>query len=326
MKRCSMPSVVLRNLPPLGLRGFALAPLLALTLVATPRAEAAEPFLWMIEGDQPAFLYGTIHLPDDRLRDLPEVVQHAFDALDVFYAEIPMTQGAQMKAMMGLMHDESLKEILPEDLYARCETIFSSKGLPIEMVDRFRIIAVAVQISLLDYVQDLMAGDALDMFLYETAESNGKEVSSLETVEEQIAAFTSFTREEEITLLRKTLDDLDAANDEDTNPMAELLEHYLEGDAEALMKKMFEQLDIESDVGKKFHDVLLVKRNVVMTDRMEEAMKARPDAVHFFAVGAAHFPGDIGILELLDERGYKVKRLTLKDAEQLEEMLATAAH
>ena len=46
---------------------------------APPAAPKGSPFLWRIEGHgAAAYLYGTIHLPDDRVLSLPDTVERAF--------------------------------------------------------------------------------------------------------------------------------------------------------------------------------------------------------------------------------------------------------
>src|SRR6185295_13415884 len=64
---------------------------LSLGAQVAPQVRATEkPFLWRIDGAPPSYLYGTVHVPDQRVLELPEVVRRAFDASDVFNAEIPL--------------------------------------------------------------------------------------------------------------------------------------------------------------------------------------------------------------------------------------------
>src|ERR1051325_3410775 len=74
------------------------------TQSAQAQVRATEkPFLWRIEGPVPSYLYGTVHVPDPRVLELPEVVRRALNASDVFNAEIPLdaaTQGALLSKIM----------------------------------------------------------------------------------------------------------------------------------------------------------------------------------------------------------------------------------
>jgi hypothetical protein len=52
-----------------------------------------------------------------------------------------------------------------------------------------------------------------------------------------------------------------------------------------------------------FHDALLTKRNIKMALRMDSMSHERSMV---FAVGAAHLPGDDGVIKLLKEKGFTV--------------------
>src|SRR5215471_17859297 len=80
-----------------------------------------KPFLWRIEGTPPSYLYGTVHVPDPRVLELPEVVRKAFDASDVFNAEIPLdaaTQAGLMKKIV-LPPGQDLRKIVGEEVFGR---------------------------------------------------------------------------------------------------------------------------------------------------------------------------------------------------------------
>ena len=51
-----------------------------------------------------------------------------------------------------------------------------------------------------------------------------------------------------------------------------------------------------------------------MVDRIVEKLEKEPSKSFFFAVGAAHWPGAEGMLELLAKKGFKARRLTPADA------------
>src|SRR5215831_20037464 len=94
--------------------------LCAQTAPAQVRA-TEKPFLWRIDGAVPSYLYGTVHVPDPRVLELPEVVRRALNASDVFNGEIPLDANTQA-AMLGkvmLPPGQSLRSIVGEDVFAR---------------------------------------------------------------------------------------------------------------------------------------------------------------------------------------------------------------
>lgn len=43
-----------------------------------------------------------------------------------------------------------------------------------------------------------------------------------------------------------------------------------------------------------------------MVDKADRFMKADPGKSHFFAVGAAHYTGNLAVQDLLTKKGYKI--------------------
>src|SRR3989442_3498488 len=66
---------------------------------ATQVRATDKPFLWRIEGPVPSYLYGTVHVPDPRVLELPEDVRRALQAFDVFIAAIPLDAATQARMM-----------------------------------------------------------------------------------------------------------------------------------------------------------------------------------------------------------------------------------
>jgi uncharacterized protein YbaP (TraB family) len=284
-----------------------------------------KPFLWLIDTSPPSFMYGTIHLPDDRVLALPAVVSMAFDAADIVLTEVPMDDETQVKATQSfMMSGQTLTDVLPEDLYASVDSIMKSKGLSLAMLGQFEPIAIAVQLILLDYLHDLMTKKAPDAMLYNMAGEAGKKTAALETIEEQIAVFDALSMDEQIETLRSSVEYLEEAAESGMSITKKIVDIYVSGDGKKMWEVLTEQMDPNDPVDKKFMRLLFTERNERMADRIISNIKENPDTIHFFAVGAGHYGRDDGILALMKKAGYKVKRLDADDAEELEEMLSAA--
>lgn len=278
----------------------------------------AHPLLWQIEGEAPSFLYGTIHLPEDRVLALPPVVEAALDRCEALFTEIPTDMQTQMGLMPKLMlpQGQSLNAILPADLKGRVEAYLKAKGMPMGMAmfGRFKPWVLTTTLGTLDYLPAQQQGkQALDAMLYARAQRAGKRVGGLETPAEQLGVFDGLTLDEQLEQLRLTLDQLEKALTEGKRPSDELLEMYLAGDLEPMQAKAEEEFD-KNDLGKKLRQTLVVDRNIRMADRIEQKLKESPGTSFFFAVGSLHYPGEQGILKLLEAKGLKVRRLTDADA------------
>jgi uncharacterized protein YbaP (TraB family) len=89
---------------------------------------------------------------------------------------------------------------------------------------------------------------------------------------------------------------------------------YLAGDLEPLAAELNKQDLEEAAVEKQFQARLIDDRNVKMADRIAARCRDNKTRSYFFAVGAAHYSGETGILAQLAKKGFKVTRLTNADA------------
>lgn len=273
------------------------------------------PLLWRItpaDGKGKAsYLYGTIHIPDDRVLALPKVVSEAVDGADALYCEIPMDMATQLSLApkMMLPDDQSLDKILPKALYDRLSKLFDEKGLPLAPLSKMKIWAITTQVVMLDHLMEFASKQPLDMVLYKRAEQAGKKVGGLETIQEQISVFDDLTQDEQVRMLEQTLDLMDEFKAKGTDPIKELLTAYLQGDDKKLLDAMLESYDPDNDLDRKVMKRLFDDRNHRMTERIGKKLSEAPGKSIFFAVGAGHLVGDKGMVAMLRQAGYKVERV-----------------
>ena len=287
--------------------------------VATPQvaAKAAtaieRPLLWRIELPTPSYLYGTIHLPDDRVTSLPPVVTEAIGSCGALFTEIPMDMDKLMAAAQGAMLPKGVKlaDQVGEELYARMKAYVESRGAKMAAFDRMKPWVATTQLMVVDMMSQMATKQPLDMKLYAGAKKAGKAVGGLETVESQLAVFEDLTIEEQCNMLAATLGDLEKQVTEGKSPVEELVQLYLRGDETALDKRMNEYPLGDEQLSAKIKDRLLANRNGGMVDRIVEELQRHPDRGAFFAVGAAHYGGELGVVKLLRDRGYRITRLEL---------------
>lgn len=284
----------------------------------------SRPFLWLIEREPPSFLFGTVHLQNPRVSALPRVVEEAFAAADVVTTEVPLDMESlnQVAAQCQLAEGETLLELLPPDVRARVDRYLAAKGYLLEQFDTLEIYAFAFELPLLEYRETAPPGLPLDLDLHLRASRAGKETASLESIDEQIGIFESMTRDEQLEFLRLTLSELEEARDEGRDPVEELVAAYLSGDPDALWRLFTQQFDLEREFDRSMLDRLLYRRNADMTAGIVQALSEQPAKVHFFAVGAAHYLEEQGILARLRERGFALRRLAAADTTRLRRLLA----
>jgi uncharacterized protein YbaP (TraB family) len=294
-------------------RWLVLPVILVATHFTARAAEAGRPFLWRIEGGtKPSYVFGTIHLSGADVTALSPATEKAVASTDALYTEVPMDMATQMKAATSLIGGESLGKVLPKDLYERAEAELKriNPQLNLQPFDQMKIWGLAVTIPLLEEQLKNPGALPLDAQLYTTAQRTGKEVGGIETMEEQMGLFEQFNKDEQIAMLKSTLDEMERARKEGRNPVEELRKGYLSGDLAKLDKMLNEWMSgFDPKLLARFMEALLTKRNHVMAERIGEKLKSAPGKSQFFAIGAGHLMGEEGVLKLLEKQGLKVTRV-----------------
>lgn len=288
--------------------------LLLLGAAAAPAQDASaaplanpRPFLWRIDGAVPSYLFGTIHLPDDRATDVHPEVERALAASDAVFTELAMDQmvSPQLLAAMQLPDGQTLADVAPAALVERVRRRLGVRdGAPSPLLS-MRPWVLSMQVML----QGRMGtGDALDMQIWKDAKSAGKDTGGLETVAEQLAVFQDLGLDGEVGLLTVTLDVLDDFERRGQDLCSEMLGAYCNGDTSRLLA-FFELMNGEGSPWQALSRTLLTDRNLRMAERIDRMLHDAPQRRFAFAVGAGHLVGATSIVDLLRARGYTVTRV-----------------
>jgi uncharacterized protein YbaP (TraB family) len=302
--------------------------LLTLSLVppaplrAQATASTSTPLLWKIGTTKPSYLFGTIHVPDARVVTLPPAVERALNEADALFTEIPMDSVTQISVMgkVLLPGDQRLADVVGAPLAERlaqavARTVPSTAppgtaNMLTSMMNRMKPWAAMTQLSLLEFLPDLMAGrQPLDAMLWSRAQKAGKVVSALETVDEQLAVFEKFSAADQKRMLELTLDAFDENGRKPKTLTQELVEAYLTGDLDVLTNLMNDSMKADRDLMSRFTEVALDARNEIMAKRIRDQLAAHPERSCFFAVGAAHYAGPRGVVALLEKAGVSAARV-----------------
>jgi len=286
-------------------RGF-----LALALAAAAtRSAGAEPFshglLWKISrgGAVAGHVFGTIHVADPRLGELPAPVAAALaqsSSLTVEY--LPDDYGKERFLEASMFPDaRTLEGTIGAEDFARVLEHLKPIGLTREFVNKLKPWGVLLNLR----EPQPASGATLDAQLHALARERRLPLYPMEGVEEQVFTFDEFPMESQVALLKHGL-----AHYDELAAMAErTLQAYLQRDLAALWR-------VQRDYAARYpeiaaHNALLVKRviddrSVVMAYRMQRQLR-RGRA--FVALGALHLYGARGVLALLQQDGYRAARV-----------------
>lgn len=277
-----------------------LLPSLLLTfslVIASGQTFAQNTLLYKVQKkkkSKPSYVYGTIHISDKRAFDFKESVMPAFESCPQFAMEVVMDP-ADMLGMMSkmMMKDKTLKDIFTAEEYGKLEQYFlDSLDQPLALFNNFKPFFVATMMMKPNFNSEMSL--PLDLYFMEKAKDQDKNVVGLETLEEQLSVIDRMDMDAQ----KKMVLDMMEPEASDPDYMDRMMRFYTGGMLDSLAA--FVQ---EADMGPEFEKDFLITRNHNMVDRMIPLMKKKPV---FVAVGAAHLPGEEGILTLLEKEGYIV--------------------
>ncbi len=281
----------------------------SLLLAAAPARAAPARFqrglLWRVTkpGVAASHVYGTIHVADPRLADLPRPVRRAFDggrSLMLEFLADPYSRERFLEAAMFL-DQQTLEQKIGREDFERVVERLRTIGLAREFVNKLKPWGVLLNLRNPQGAQ----GSPLDSQLLELAHERRLPLHQIEGVEEQIFTFDEFPMESQVALLKHSL----AHGDELISLSDRTLDAYLERDLSAIWRLREEFVAHHPQIAP--HQAVMTKRvvfdrSVVMAFRMQRQLR-RGHA--FVALGALHLYGEKGVLALLEEDGYRASRV-----------------
>lgn len=265
-------------------------------------AWAQEPqnaLMWRLspaEGGSPSYLLGTVHSRDARAYTAIHLAEAAMNATGGMFGELDLDANRQAKSTLAshamMSGGKSLKDLYSPGKYKRVEKALRAKVGPLFiMLTHMKPILLSAMLT-----EESMGKDSslvLDDYLQTRAKELGLRTGGIETIAEQFAAMDALPLKEQADLLYETV----RANGHDRD-MDRLLDAYAKQDLAAIASLMK-----DGDMSAALSRSLLTDRNKVMAQRIDSLMKEAPA---LFAIGAAHLPGDGGVLDLLRLTGHAI--------------------
>jgi len=257
--------------------------------------------LWEISGKDlktPSYLYGTIHIIPKKDFILTDLLKNRFVQTEQLTLEVDMDNIFSMFGALGEMFMDdgvTLKDLLTEEEYTRLNEHFEQQAIgSLEDMDNMKPILLSAMMSegTMEKKQDMTS---YEMELMRMAKRRKMPVQGLETAKFQMSVLDSIPYEDQAKMLIKSLED----EQNDDAMFDDMVEMYKNQDLQALHLAVA----AESEGVKNFDHALLYIRNHNWIPVIEEMAMEKPT---FFAVGAAHLPGENGVIELLRKAGYQV--------------------
>ncbi|MBO4645232.1 MAG: TraB/GumN family protein [Bacteroidales bacterium] len=254
----------------------------------------SQSLLWKVSGnglDKPSYLYGSIHIQDNRVFSFDTTVITTLLSCEAFAMEILMDEidPKTLKNSMYMPKGKLLSDMMSTEDFAKLDSICKKDvGVSAYLMNTMKPFFVSSAITQSKIAQDQQ--DALDIFLLKKAREAGKLCYGVEKYETQIAAIDAISLKEQLKMLSSSLN----GTEEETEQFDDLLNAYLSFNLDTMLI-----LSNDPSMPKKFNKVFLIDRNVGMADNFEKIAR---EHTLFCVVGAAHLGGTKGVIALLRKK------------------------
>lgn len=252
--------------------------------------------LWRIEGkglSKPSYLFGTMHVTDKRVFYFGDSLYKSLEECEGFAAELDINQMMTnyINKLMNREENEKifyLKDTIQKNILDKYKK---------QLEKKFKKPVNKITLSEVEDEQDSWAYEFLkkgemttfmDAYLFEIARRQGKWVGGIEDFDDQ------FNLMDEISIESKIQNAISQKKD---------IDNVLEWMIKAYVAEDLEVIDRSNGIWQGDKDIILFNRNVKMARRIDSLGHTRSC---FFAIGAAHIPGDSGVVNLLRNSGFTV--------------------
>lgn len=264
-----------------------------------------------------SYIFGTLHLTDPRATSLSPKLRSLLAQARLVALET-IEDGASLRSAIGKDRAKQRAALLappakradrllgPAD-FSSLEKLLTQRDLNIRDAKKLKATVLALFLDLpVCAIAKKGSPPYADEAIARLARARGIRVVGLETLTEQITILDGMTLENERDLLRAIL--RQDAHSEDI--VETTIARYEAGDLGIMLAWMRSAEPMAEDglanVPQAFWDRLIIARNRRMRER---ALPLLEKGNVFIAVGAAHLPGEDGLLRLLEARGFRVERI-----------------
>ncbi|MCW8107183.1 TraB/GumN family protein [Alteromonas ponticola] len=275
------------------------------TLLFTLSAQAAS--VWKVSNESHSlYIGGTLHILSPQDYPLPSSYKLAYNEADkvIFETDIAALSSPEFSQLslqtLVYQDEQTLQQTLQPETYSALKTHLDSRGIPISTMQKLKPSLVGITLSMIEFQRLGLTSQGVDSYYYTIAMGDGKSVGWFETPEEQLNFIASMGKGDEDAFIRYSLEDVKKI----PTMLDQLRGDWREGDLAALNQYNLQEF---KESFPKIYDELLTQRNLNWMPDIEE-MLATPE-VEFILVGTLHIPGDTGLLDLLNAKGYTITQV-----------------
>ena len=267
----------------------------------------AEAPVWALKGaHNTVYLAGSVHLLRSRDATLPSAFDRAYADAEALVMEIdlddldPAAAQSWMLANGMFTDGQTLAGVIGPQRFDKVEKEGNRLGLPVEALQQLEPWLVAMTLAQLQYMKlGFDPEQGVEKQLQRKALQDHKQITGLETLEEQLGLLSGLSAADQAKFLDLTLEEM----------------HEMEGETDSLLaawrngnaQKLASMLSDEYKVSPALYRMLIADRNKRWMPQIEKLLKGDKD--YLVVVGALHLVGNGGLLELTKAKGFEAKQL-----------------
>ncbi len=267
--------------------------------------------LWKVSGKglkKSSYLYGTYHLVPSGFLPAEGKVMQAFQSSSGVIVEVELDSSMMQKAaMMAYMPNHKLSELMAETDYGLlADELKTTSGYDVKMFEQVLPITLSLMLSM-SYSMEAapwlkeLDGTPLDGYFVAEGRKSGKNILSLESVDEQMKLLYQTDSPEK---QAKELAQMVREKEDMRRLSADVINNWRSENIDEMAAVSASMMDSFGG-----QEAMLTDRNARWMDVLPKQFKK---GSQFVAVGALHLTGDDGLIHLLRAKGYTVEAVTGK--------------
>jgi hypothetical protein len=276
--------------------------------------ENSGAIFWLIEKDglEPSYLLGTVHLTDERVRRLPLAAEMALERATRVAVETYFDSQEDVESVLSGMGASAissarrrLSDHLSADEFERLGRMTKETRLRPEELDKLNpwVAEMLLRNSSCEGRRVEHGEPVLDAWIAGRAVGRGIGLERLETVAEQFETVAAIPYASQIAMLRYALTERATPTDDEIETMVGLYLRRQIPAIDALTRMLAPSGKVASAYLAAFWQDLIIRRNLRFVNNAKPFIE---QGRVFIAVGAAHLPGERGVVQLLRNAGYRV--------------------
>lgn len=277
----------------------------ALCLLCSLSSHAGSP-VWAIQGrHNTVYLAGSVHLLKSADATLPEAFERAYRRSPRLVMELDMDQLSSQDALRwmsahGQASPGSLRRVLGDAAYQQVRREALRLGVGADALEHEAPWVLGLQLMDLQYAQlGFVPASGVEQQLEQRARKDGKAISGLETLAQQLEVFGTLSYKDQAHFLTLIVNELPRLEQQTQS----VVEAWRAGDEERLAALLGQEVETFP----RLYHALVTERNLRWLPQIRKLLEEPQDVL--VVVGVLHLVGKSGLLELLRHEGHTVRSL-----------------